>query len=227
MTQDESKLEILRRVEQGTLSIEEGAHLLEILEGRFQSTAATANAVAEAESKDGVNVTVQPSGAGESLTVPALWKAVWGIFLWLGVAFLGLSGYWLYSSYNRSGLGVGFWFALFFVLVSCLIVFLGWQIIDSRWIAVRIRSHGDADEKKFTLWAPLPIQFARWIFSTFGSYMPEKVQAANVVEVLNEMERSTGAEDAFVVDIEGEEGEQANIHFDNQKGMQAKINIEL
>jgi hypothetical protein len=227
MTLEESKLEILRRVEQGTLSIEEGAHLLEILDGNLKGTAVRVEPAVESEPAGAVNAVFQPHSSMEPVTVPSLWRAAWGILLWLGVIFLGLSGFWLYSSYNHSGLGVGFWFALFFVMLSCLIVFLGWQLIDSRWVAVHIRSHEDKGDKKFTVWAPLPIRFAKWIFQTFGVYMPEKVQAKNIVDILDEMEGSGDGEEPFVIEIDGEKGAQTTVNFDNEKGTKAKFNIEF
>jgi len=155
MTLEESKLEILRGVEQGTLSIEEGAHLLEILEsGAAQKqplpVQSNGQETAAPRAAGTTNETISAKAtSAEPQSVPAGWRAAWGIFLWLGVAFMALSGFWLYSSYARSGLGVGFWFALFFMLVSCLIVYLGWQIIDSRWVAVRICSHAEQGIRTF------------------------------------------------------------------------------
>jgi hypothetical protein len=205
MTIDDSKLEILRKVEQGALSIEEGAHLLEILEGGSSAQyedAAPASAVSPVASQ---RTTREP------LEVPAGWRSLWGIFLWLGIIFMGLSGYWLLGSYNRSGLGVGFWFALFFLLISCAILFFGLQLLSSRWMMVHIRSTEAGGEKKFTVWVPLPLQLARWVFHNFGSYMPESVKSRHIESILQEMEQSN---EPYQVEIDGEKGSQANINIE-------------
>jgi hypothetical protein len=205
MTIDESKLEILRKVEQGALSIEEGAHLLEILEGGSTTQyedAAPARVVSPAASQKTIS---------EPLEVPAGWRSLWGIFLWLGIIFMALSGYWLLGSYNRSGMGVGFWFALFFLLVSCAILFFGMQLLSSRWMMVHIRSTEAGGEKRYTIWVPLPLQLARWVFHNFGCYMPDSVKSRRIENILEEMERS---EEPYQIEIDGDKDSQANINIE-------------
>lgn len=216
MTLDESKLDILRRVEEGKLTIEEGAHLLEILERGAEARQASAVIAApEAYVPAGaVNAVFTPRKSTEKLEVPAGWRALWGIVLWLGVAFLSLSGYWLYSSYARSGMGVGFWFALFFLLLSMAIIFLGWQITASRWALIRLRGHDEEKEKEFDLWAPLPFNIARWFFRTFGASLSDSVKFQNMEEIFDEMEKSMEPGEPFVIDLEGEKGSQANINIE-------------
>jgi hypothetical protein len=216
MTLDESKLDILRRVEEGKLTIEEGAHLLEILErGAEAQQASAVIAAPEAYVPAGaVNAVFTPRKSTEKLEVPAGWRALWGIVLWLGVAFLSLSGYWLYSSYARSGMGVGFWFALFFLLLSMAIIFLGWQITASRWVLIRFHGHDEEKEKEFDLWAPLPFNIARWFFRTFGASLSDSVKFQNMEEIFDEMEKSMEPGEPFVIDLEGEKGSQANINIE-------------
>jgi hypothetical protein len=216
MTLDESKLDILRRVEEGKLTIEEGAHLLEILErGAEAQQASAVIAAPEAYVPAGaVNAVFTPRKSTEKLEIPAGWRALWGIVLWLGVAFLSLSGYWLYSSYARSGMGVGFWFALFFLLLSMAIIFLGWQITASRWALIRFHGHDEEKEKEFDLWAPLPFNIARWFFRTFGASLSDSVKFQNMEEIFDEMEKSMEPGEPFVIDLEGEKGSQANINIE-------------
>jgi len=206
MTFDENKLEILRRVEQGTLSIEEGAHLLEILEA--------GNEPVEPAALEGVAASFTPATEPhEKMAVPAGWRAIWGIFLWLGIIFMGLTGFWLFSSYGRSGLGVGFWFALFFLLISCAIVYLGLQLLASQWMVVKISDQEGAGAKNINIWVPLPLQLASWFFRTFGKYLPESVKSRNIEEILSEMETSRADDEPYVVEIDGQKGTSANINF--------------
>jgi hypothetical protein len=206
MTFDENKLEILRRVEQGTLSIEEGAHLLEILEAGNEPVEP---AVLEAVAAPFTPAT-EPR---EKMTVPAGWRALWGIFLWLGITFMGLTGFWLFSSYGRSGLGVGFWFALFFLLISCVIVYLGLQLLASQWMVVKLSDQEGAGQKNINIWVPLPLQLASWFFRNFGKYLPESVKSRNIEEILHEMETSRADDEPYVVEIDGQKGTSANINF--------------
>lgn len=198
MTTEESKLEILRSVEQGKLSVEEGAHLLEILDG-----------------EPAAQNTPQPAAAPlptERMDVPAGWRMLWGSLLWLGVIFLGLTGLWLYTSYARSGMGVGFWFALFFILVSCLIVFLGYELLASkRWMIVRVSESG---EKKINVWVPLPLHIAKWVFETFGDQMPEEVKSHNILQILDEMENNGGTDQPYIIDVDEKDHVHADIRME-------------
>lgn len=209
MTNEESKLEILRKVEQGTLSIEEGAHLLEILDGN--STAQYEDAAPASSATPALAQGAPQGTAKEPLEVPAGWRSLWGIFLWLGIIFMGLSGYWLLGSYNRSGLGVGFWFALFFLLVSCSILFLGLQILSSRWMVVHILSHENDKESRFNVWVPLPLHLARWVFHNFGDYMPESVKSRQIEYILQEMEQS---DEPYQVEVDGGKCSQTSVNIE-------------
>ncbi len=204
MTLEESKLEILKKVESGTLTIEEGAHLLEILEGGES---------AESESQPKPQPEVIQSNVVEdtqmeetrTTAVPAGWKSLWGIPLFLGIVFMGLSGLWLYTSYGRSGMGVGFWFALFFLCVSIAIVFFGWRLIAGRWLALNITETKDGRINRVRIWVPFPLHLADWVMRTFGQYMPEKVQKRDFLRIFKEMDQSVPDGEPFQVDIDADD----------------------
>lgn len=199
MTIEESKLEILRGVEQGKLSIDEGAHLLEILDGKSTE-----------QGLEPVSGAVLPPH--EKLDVSGGWRMLWGIVLWIGLVFLGLTGWWLYSSYARSGMGVGFWFALFFLMISCFIMYIGYELMASKhWLVVRVR---EEDKKKIDIWVPLPLRLANWVFDSFGSYMPEEVPTESIRQMLDEMENDREIDEPYIIDVDGKEGVTANIRVE-------------
>ena len=101
MTSDESKLEILRKVEDGTLSVEEGSDLIGILE-------AAKAASSEPEFIQPPNEPDEPKTQPEAPKVSGCWKAAWSMILLGGavsdrvLSLLGLPG----LSKCRAGLGV-------------------------------------------------------------------------------------------------------------------------
>jgi hypothetical protein len=196
MTTDENKLQILKKVESGTLSVEEGSNLLAILERGESSSAKAESAAAE------VLEPVQDEPLPEK--VPAGWRALWSIFIYLGILFMGLSGLWLYSSYTRSAMGVGFWFATFFLLLSALIVFFGWRLVAEHWMVVRIRSKEDGRSKRILFWVPLPIHFILRVLRTFSSHVPVDAQGRRLDEVLAELDGSLKEGEVFQVDLDGD-----------------------
>ena len=197
MTTDESKLEVLRKVEEGKLSIEEGAHLLEILDG--------------ASAEDNVKPEVIKIQPNEKISVSGGWRALWGIILWIGTIFVCLTGFWLYSSYGRSGLGVGFWFALFFLLISFMIVYLGYELMASKhWLLIRVHDEENEVERTFNVWVPLPIQLVRWFIDTFGSYFHEDEKLSHLSEILSEIEKDPSEDEPYIIELDGE---NQNIHL--------------
>lgn len=204
MTLDESKLEILKKVENGILSVEEGADLLAILDGgSTEKNAPASEPQAEVLQGSAVGAT-QMGDAGESRTtaVPAGWKSLWSIPMFLGILFMGLSGWWLFASYGRSGLGVGFWFALFFLTLSTGIVVLGWRLIAGRWLALNLTSQKADRTERVRFWVPLPLHFVDWAMRNFGQYMPEKVKTQDYVRILHDMDQSVPDGEPFQVDID-------------------------
>jgi hypothetical protein len=218
MTTEENKLSILKKVEDGTLTIEEGADLLAILE-RGQGTAAPQEPLT-GEVIDPVKEDPIPD------QVPAGWRAAWSFFIWLGVVFMGASGYWLWSSYARSGLGVGFWFALVFLILSSAIVFFGWRLVAGRWMAVRIVSRDEGKPSRHLFWAPLPLHLGIWVFKTFDKYMPEDVKEQQYDQMLVEMDKSLNKDEVFKIDIDSEGKTEFNLHTEG-KDKKFKIHAEF
>lgn len=206
MTRDENKLQILKKVENGTLSLEEGADLLSILDREEAGQVPAASVHEEGDSVESTEPLPEK--------VPAGWKALWGIILWLGVICMAASGFWLYSSYDRSQMGVGFWFALFFLFLSIAIIIFGWRLIAEHWMVVRIRSIEDGKPKKFLIWAPLPIHMALWVFKTFGNKMPADIQGRKIDEILSELNDSLAEGEVLQVDLDGDGEHSVHLHAD-------------
>ncbi len=122
---DERK-KILTEVAEGKIDVEEANAKLAALEA--------ANAAKDLPVETGE--VVQPSRGH----LPASnWKKWWQIPFWISMGFVALTGYWMYASYLDSGMSWGFWFALFFFLLSLMGVVASVLSRNSRWLHVRIR----------------------------------------------------------------------------------------
>lgn len=203
MTTDEKRLQVLKRVEDGVLSIEEGADLLSLIDRADENEKSN-----EVEHGKGTAEFLVEKMAGK---VPAGWKALWSAFIWIGVILMGVSGFWLISSYNRSGMGWGFWFALLFLALSVMVVYFGWRLVSGRWMMARVRSVEDGEEKRIKFWAPVPIHMGIWAFKTFGKYMPDDVQEKDYCKILEDLDQSIGEGEVFAVEFDGD-GHQ-NVQF--------------
>jgi hypothetical protein len=205
MTTEENKLQILKKVEDGTLSIEEGADLLSMFD-RVDEVHSSSGVSSRAEVMD------TPLEAPPT-EVPAGWKALWSMLIWLGVAFMGGSGYWLVSSYQRSGMRWGFWFAFLFLALSTALVYFGWKLVSGRWLAVRVRSIENGTEKRFKFCAPFPIHLGLWAFTTFGEYIPAAVKEKGYESILRDLDQSLQENEIFVIDLDGDGSEKMNFNI--------------
>ena len=204
MTSDESRLEILRKVADGTLTIEEGADLIGILE-RGKTAQQSESFTSEPELIDQKHEVV-------SSRVSGWWKSLWSLILIGGAILTGFSAFWAYQGYQKAGLGWGFWLAWIPFILGVLIMLFGWMMLESPWLHVKILSRDSGKTQKIALVIPLPLKLASWVFSKFGDHMPVEVQNKGVGELLIEIENSLQRGEPFQIEVDDkEDGDQVYI----------------
>jgi hypothetical protein len=188
MTTEEQKLEILKKVEQGTVSVEEGSDLL----GKLESSEEPKTTEDHAEK---TNKKVEASGC---------WRAAWSIFLVIGALLSGFSGYWMSLGYKNHGLGWGFWLSWIPMIVGLVIIVFGWALMDSPWINVHVRTKNNENSKDyiFIFSMPVPFNLARWTVDHFGQYFSDKVKPEEILEVINQAEESIRKGDPFHIEVD-------------------------
>lgn len=209
MTSEQSKLEILKKVEDGTLSVEEGSRLIGILDGEIKD---------EPESVEKNEDTVEifekslPEDQMVKTEVSGCWKAGWSMILWLGAGLTALSGYWMYTGYLRAGLSWGFWLSWIPLLIGIVITIIGILLLQGRWLNVKIKSEKEGKYTDLNISIPLPLNFVSWVFKNFDHVMPAEVREKHVGEMLEAMETSIHADEPFhVVVDDDEDGEHVEV----------------
>ena len=198
MTIEDKKLEILRKVENGTIGIEEGADLIAGLEGDSERQGSSVSS----DPSDPLPP-VEPLQKHET---SGCWKAAWSMILVGGAVLSGFSAFWMYQGYEKRGLGWGFWLSWLPMLIGIAFMLLGWALMESPWMHVKI--HGrDHNKSKgiFVFSMPVPFNIARWVMNNFGQYMPDEVNAEEVLEILNQAESSIRKGEPFQVQVDTEE----------------------
>lgn len=192
MTTDENKLEILRKVENGTLSIEEGADLIGILE----------KGKSEPEQRQAAYV--PPMEPIEKHEASGCWKAAWSMFLVGGAILAGFSAYWIFQGYSNNGFGWGFWLSWIPMLIGIGLMIFGWALMESPWMHVRIHSKEEGKKYSFVFSMPVPFNMARWVMEKFGQYMPEEAKSQEILNVLDQAEISIKNGEPFQVQVDDE-----------------------
>jgi hypothetical protein len=207
MTTEENKLEILRKVENGSLTIEEGADLIGMLE----------NAKPEPEQQSAPGSSYGSLGsrnAAEKHEVSGCWKAAWSMFLVGGAILAGFSAYWIYQGYTNHGFGWGFWLSWIPMVIGIGLMFFGWALMESPWMHVKIHSKDENKDHNFIFSMPVPFNIARWIMQKFGHYMPDEVRSHEVLNVLDQAEASINNGELFQVQVDDEkDGTKVEIYI--------------
>ncbi len=194
MTRDESKIEILKKVESGILSVEEGSDLLGIFDK------AEEEAILASESPKTVDL--EPMQPIEKPQATGCWKAAWSMILVGGAVLTGFSAYWIFQAYENKGLGWGFFLSWIPLILGVFITIGGWILMESPWMHVRIHSKEDEKKVHIVFSMPVPLRLARWVFRTFGHYMPEEVREKGIEEMLGAIEASMKAGEPFHVQVD-------------------------
>lgn len=205
MSSDESKLLILKQVEAGILSPEEGSGLLEILDR-------DGSVPPEPEPNPEI-ITTAPPGV-EVPPIAWYWKLGWSLFLWLGVGLTVLSAYWMYKGYQVAGFGVGFILSWVPFILGILLTYAGARLIEAQWVHVKVNTNEEGKPQHIDLAMPLPLGFVGWIFKYFGRYMPEEIREKRVDEMLVELEKSIKNGEPFQVQVDDEkDGEHVEVQI--------------
>lgn len=207
-------LEILKKVESGELSVEEGARRLQELENRAGAAANGTVPVSDstaAWSSAQVSVTT-PQGieAHDEDLPPDLgwWKKGWLIPFWVGTGILVLGALqmgWAYSSQKF------FWFycAWLPMLGGLLVLLLSWWSQRARWVHVRVQ---DADGSRVSISVPLPLGLAGWAFRVFGRFIPnmEKKVLDDLPGILDALSKEKGP---ATVEVNDEDGSRVRVYI--------------
>ncbi len=224
MTLSERRLEILRKVESGSLSIEEGSRLLEDVEMGLPPAPAEPLSAAPEPVLPAPEVEIIPPPAPPQVDpLPQLtdleqsrfnfWQKWWLLPFGIGVILTLLGAYWMYLGYLSAGLGWGFWLSWIPFGVGVLITAVAARSRTARWLHVRVHAAGGKDGRShnINISLPLPISFAAWVLRTFGRWMPENFNKQHMDEVLSMLDQALTKEAPLHVMVNEEDGDQVEV----------------
>ena len=197
---NEAYLKILRMIEHGTISAEEGAMLLDALDSGSRLEAQPAH-----ESLEGRGTTVneneyRPSG-------PPVWaQQLWMYLVVGGVVLAGLAGM-ATALLVQGGSHMGWLVCTLPLIVSgALVMALAWWSRTSRWLHVRVRD----EETQFRFSLPLPLRPAAWLARLARPWVPQMrdVPLDELILALADLEE----QDILAVEV-NDEGEEVQVYL--------------
>ncbi|MEJ5226292.1 MAG: hypothetical protein WHV44_17650 [Anaerolineales bacterium] len=209
---DTEREHVLRMIEDGKITAEEGLRLMQALE-------------AEAPEDEGEPVVIEAPATPEPPTpsdetakrefqsrVNTL-RRLWLIPLGLGIASAIPGAWWMYLNV-QAGLNGWFIFPFLFFLFGVGLVALGAGSRTARWIYLDVREPRDSGTgfQRIRLAFPIPTGLIRWGMRTFGRRMPDQ-QRAKTDDILRAVFESEVLDEPILVDVKEDSGQHARVYI--------------
>ncbi len=227
MTLNEQRLEILRKVERGELSTEDGSRLLEELEmglplsvGRprppCRSPRRAPSRLSQMSKSSRLprrrSRTRRPQLTDLEASRFNFWQKWWLLPFGIGVVLTLLGAYWMYLGFMSAGLGWGFWLSWVPFGLGVVITAAAARSRTARWLHVRVHQDGEDDSPhNVNISFPLPISFGAWVLRTFGHWMPENFQSQHLDEVLAVLDKALTKDAPLHVMVNEDDGDQVEV----------------
>ncbi len=206
----EERLELLRKIEAGEISPEEGLRLINALDEKIDLSHPDEEAGYVEEVVEKVERVDVVETHSEKTTPPDFRR--WRRFSWfvfgLMVLLTALGAVWMVQGWLVRPWGWGFWFAWLPFLIGIIGM---WLSYNSPWLHVRIRQQKGKKPEKIAISFPLPIHAAVWFLRTFDRWLPPHVREQNVADMLNEMKKNLSANEPIHIQVNDKDGEEVEV----------------
>jgi|GEM_PF-527884 len=233
-----NRMDILRQVETGELTLEEATRWLAALDKVKANLAAQSTVqpgpVLEgqpaaprpaAEPLPGTAAVVLPEfGASEEPAPaqpdrppPPIWRGWWLLVFIPGLLLVLAAVNGMYAGYLTAGLGWGFWLSFFPFALGVVMLWLGWEIHQARWLYLRVRQRPGARPHELILSFPLPMGLLSWGLRRFGRFSAAG-RGTQVSELLQELNQPVTRDGAIHIFVGDPGGAQVEIWIDGPRG---------
>jgi len=221
---DQEREQVLKMIENGKISPEDGLKLMQTLEQTpvddevpAGSTETVAGSEPEAAARkngdeaqaEKVSFEKDPRIDQVKSTVRRLWQ----IPLWIGVLITILSAWGMYTLVHAARLNFWFFCLGVLLLLGVLVIVAAIGSRKARWIFVDVHQKPSEKPARIFLGFPLPLKLAAWFLRTFGHYIPD-LEKMNVDEVIRVVEAGFTGKEPLVVNVdEGDDGERVQVYI--------------
>jgi len=228
MTDDERRI-ILKMIQSGKISAEEGLQLLQALDpdggedqlgeiGTQTPINKSDTMLASELGSNPVGTSAEPNPAPGTDKVEVIpeeaqkWRRFWSIPLWIGIGFIVVGAFLMYYAQQSAGIGVWFLCAWVPFLIGLAFVVIAWQSRNSAWLHLRITQAPGEWPRTIAFSLPLPLGLTAWIIRTFRPFIPHMDDIA-LDEVLLALQDTTTKETPFYIQVDEEDGEHVEIYI--------------
>jgi len=211
---DSERQQILKMIEDGKITAEEGLTLMQALGDEPEDE----NALELSAGDEIPSFITEPGGEaeGEKKTDPEFdrkvnrFRSLWTIPLWIGVAITVAGAYLMYASLQASGFGFWFYCAWLPFLLGVLVVAVAFSSRTSRWIYVNVKQKPGETPQRIVI--AFPLSLVSWLMMFAKGKMPEHERGV-MDEVMGAVFNSTKSTEPLMVDVEEEDGEHVQVYI--------------
>ena len=204
MNRNQSRLDILKQVENGEINLEFASNLLS-----NQDVHKTVIPVQHIKNNDIDNIMDDE----DYLSID---KPSWGIVFWIIPLILGgiitaYSATWMYQNYNNSGLGYRLWISFIPFVVGIFLIYLSWVLQSANWLNIVVRQPVGEKPEKIVIGFPVPIKFTAAILKIFHRFLPKKVQKQEILDFLIDFDGVVTKENPMHINVNDEDGSNVEL----------------
>lgn len=204
---ERDRLQILKKVELGEITLEEASDLLSELETDEFAIQEQSQVIYDAQI-----INNKPSDSDKKE------KPAWSIVFWVipmlfGILLTVFSSTWLYQNYLTSGLGFKFWLTWIPFLIGVFLIYFGWILQRARWIHLHIKQPKGESPQRILLAFPLPFQFIGFILKIFKGKLPSNVSGLDIEELLLTIDQQLKKDEPLYVHVDDEDGTKVEIYI--------------
>jgi hypothetical protein len=223
---DQERSQILKMIEDGKISPEEGLHLMQVLDEAPAEELVPAPEAAppppspETAGEPAPKVQVENSGFDSDPRIQKIKSTVrrfWQIPLWIGILITVLSAAGMYAVLRGPGLNFWFFFLLLPLLLGVLVIVLAVGSHKARWIFIDVQQKPGERPEHIFLGFPIPLGLTAWFLRTFGNRIPGlRDSEMKMDEVSQFLKTGFSSQEPFIVDVderEGGDGERVKVYI--------------
>jgi hypothetical protein len=220
MTDQEREI-VLKMIEDGKISPEEGLKLMNALKSSAEIEAPVAKPETGPGSGPGAGAEKAEAQAEKSgiegdpriARVKSTVQRLWQVPLWIGVGVTVLSAVGMY--FILRGAGMNFWFyclSLPLLLgIVAMVAAVGSR--KARWLFVDVHQKPGEKPGRIFLGFPLPLKLTAWGLRTFGNKIPD-LKNTSVDDIIQVVETGFSGGEPLIVNVdEGEDGERVQVYI--------------
>ncbi len=216
MTFDDPLNEILKKIERGELSADEGLNMINNLES-IDTDSRTRPEDISSNWREAAFDSQVPADDNDQLAGQALeheierWRRWWFIPFSVGIFITLLGAGLMYWGAAAAGLSWGFWLSWIPFLLGQAMMVLSWYSQKARWLHVRIRQRPGDKPELIAFSFPLPLRLGVYFFRHFSRFIPQ-LEDQQLDLVLDSLDKSLPSDSPFYVHV-NDDGEDVQVYL--------------